>query len=281
MRKSRQILITRVISYTVVTGISVILLIPFFWMISSSLKPLDEIFNWPPQWIPRPPRWNNYIDAWNALPFSRFFINTIFITALGMFAEITSATLVAYGFARFYFPGRDILFLLLLSTMMLPYHVTIIPTYIIWKNLNLVNNFDPLVLGAWTAWGPFYVFLFRQFFMTIPIEFDDAATIDGANYIQIFGRIMVPLIKPAILAVAVFTFRGYWNNFLGPLLYLNEMAKYTLTLGMYFFMGGVNEPPKWHWLMSMSTVVAIPILVIFFLAQRYFIEGVTFSGLKG
>ncbi|MGE5572254.1 MAG: carbohydrate ABC transporter permease [Bacteroidota bacterium] len=271
----------RAISYAVVIAGALVLLVPFFWMVSSSLKELKDVFAYPPVWLPIPPQWHNYLDAWRAVPFGRYLANTVFVTVLGMFAEITSCTLVAYGFARYSFPGRNALFLILLSTMMLPYHVTLIPTYMIWRNLKLLDTFDPLVLPAWTAWGPFYVFLLRQFFLGVPRDLEEAARIDGANVLKTFAHVMLPQIKPALLAVAVFAFRGYWNNFLGPLIYLNNMNKYTLTLGMYLFMGGVNEAPQWHWLMAMSTVLAVPMLVTFFLAQRYFIEGISLTGLKG
>lgn len=270
----------RLLIYITVIALAVILLIPFFWMLSTALKPEGDIFAWPPDWIPNPPQWHNFADAWNAMPFNQFLVNTIFIVALGMSAEIISETLVAYGFARFNFPGRDFIFFVLLATMMLPFHVTLIPTYLIWQKFGLVGEFDPLVLRAWTAWGPFYIFLLRQFFLGIPKELDDAAEIDGAGPLQTFAYVMLPQIKPALLAVGIFTFRGYWNDFLGPLIYLTDMKKYTLNLGMYFFMGGVNEQPQWNYLMAMSIIVALPILVLFFLAQRYFIEGITFTGLK-
>lgn len=271
----------RLLIYLIVTLVALVLLIPFLWMIVSSLKAKDLIFAEPPQWLPDPIQWNNYRDAWNALPFTRFLLNTLFITLFGMFGEMLSSSLVAYGFARFRFPGRDTLFILLLSTMMLPYVVTLIPSFIIWRNLQLINTYDPLVLGALFAWGPVNVFLIRQFMMTVPVEMEEAARMDGAHTLQIFTRIMLPLIRPALLAVGIFTFQGFWNNFLTPLIYLNDMSKYTMTLGMFFFLGGPNEPPKWHWLLAMSTMLTLPMLVIFFAAQRYFIEGITLTGLKG
>lgn len=270
----------RVLTYVIITLLAVIILIPFFWMLSTALQEEADMFAWPPQWIPDPPQWHNFADAWNAMPFSTYLVNTIFIVALGMIGEITSATLVAYGFARFRFPGSSALFLLLLATMMLPFHVTLIPTYLIWQDFGLTGEFDPLVLRSWTAWGPFYVFLLRQFFMTIPRELDESAEIDGANTLQTFFYVILPQIRPAILAVAIFAFRGYWNDFTGPLIYLTDMAKYTMTVGMYFFMGGVNEAPQWNYLMAMSIVIALPVMVLFFVAQRYFIEGITFTGLK-
>jgi len=266
--------------YVVIIGLAFIILIPFFWMLSTALQEKGDIFAWPPVWIPDPPQWHNFVDAWTAMPFHKYLYNTLFIVVLGMIAEMTSATLVAYGFCRFRFPGSDIVFLVLLATMMLPFHVTLIPTYLIWQKLGLVGEFDPLVLRAWTAWGPFYIFLLRQFFLTIPRELDDAAEMDGANTFRTFFHVMLPQITPALLAVAIFGFRGYWNDFLGPLIYLTKMELYTMNVGMYFFMGGVNEAPQWNYLMAMSTLIALPVIVLFFVAQRYFIEGITFTGIK-
>lgn len=271
----------KLLVYLVVTAGAIVFLVPFFWMFSSSLKPPSQIFADPPIWIPQPIMWRNYVDAWNALPFTRFLTNTIFITLLGMFGNIFLSALVAYGFARFHFPGRDALFILLLSTMMLPYVVTLIPTFVIWRNLRLINTYDPLVITALFGGGPFFIFLMRQFMLSIPVEMEEAAHIDGANVFQIFLIIILPLIRPALLAIGIFSFQGYWNDFLAPLIYLSDLEKYTMTLGMFFFLGGPNEPPQWHWLMAMSTLIAVPILVIFFFAQQHFIEGVTLTGLKG
>jgi multiple sugar transport system permease protein len=282
-RQSRrnQSLLAQIFAYIVVTAGAIVLMIPFVWMLSSSLKPLNQIFVEPPQWIPQPIQWHNYSDAWTALPFTQFMFNTLFITLLGMAGSIFTSALVAYGFARYRFPGRDVLFILLLSTMMLPYVVTLIPAFLIWRTFGLINTYDPLVIGALFGGGPFFIFLMRQFMLTIPEEMEEAARIDGANTFQIFMRIVLPLVRPALLAVGIFSFQGFWNDFLGPLIYLNDMPKYTMTLGMFFFVGGASEAPKWHWLMAMSTLIALPILTIFFLAQRQFIEGITLTGLKG
>jgi multiple sugar transport system permease protein len=273
--------IVQALAYVIVTTGAIIFMIPFVWMLSSSLKPLDQIFVEPPVWIPDPIQWRNYVDAWNALPFSRFLVNTLFITLLIMLGNIITSALVGYGFARYRFPGRDVLFIVLLSTMMLPYVVTLIPTFLIWRNLQLINTYDPLVVGSLFGGGPFFIFLMRQFMLTLPAEMEEAARMDGANTAQIFAQIVLPLVKPALLAVGIFSFQGAWNDFLAPLIYLNDIAKYTLTLGMFFFVGGANEAPKWHWLMAMSTLIAVPILAVFFLAQRQFIEGITLTGLKG
>ncbi|HAZ37742.1 MAG TPA: sugar ABC transporter ATP-binding protein [Clostridiaceae bacterium] len=276
----RKKVIKSTITYIILSAIAVLILLPFFWMLSTALKTNADIFEWPPVLFPKSPHWENFANAWKALPFNKYLLNTIFVVVLGMTGEIISETIVAYGFARFNFPGKNIIFFILLATMMLPFHVTLIPTFIIWKKLGLVGTFDPLVLRSWTAWGPFYVFLLRQFFMGIPTELDDAAEIDGASPMQTFFHIILPQIKPALLAVCVFAFKGYWNDFLGPLVYLTDMDYYTMNMGMYFFMGGVSEAPKWNYLMAMSSIVALPTILLFFFAQKYFVEGVTFTGLK-
>ncbi len=280
-RRSTITLIWRLVAYIVVFVGAVVLMVPFLWMISSSLKPLNQIFSYPPVWIPNPPQWRNYVDAWNALPFTQFLLNTLFITLLGVVGSVFTSALVGYGFARYSFRGKDFLFILLLSAMMLPNVVTLIPGFLIWRQLGLINTYDPLVMYALLGGGPFFIFLMRQFMSSIPVELEEAARLDGANTMQIFLRVILPLVRPALLAVAIFSFQGAWNDFLGPLIYLSNMSSYTMTLGTFFFVGGTNEVPQWHWLMAMSTMIAIPILTIFFLAQRQFIEGITLTGLKG
>ena len=268
--KSRKEKMMDFIVYIVLITVSAIVLIPLFWMISTALKSNADIYAWPPEWIPKPAHWENFRNAWNAMPFSTFLLNSLFIVVLGVTAEVISETVVAYGFARYSFPGKNLIFIILLSTMMLPSHVTLIPTYIIWNRLGLLGEFDPLVLRAWTAWGPFYIFLMRQFFMGVPKELDDAADIDGAPLVQKFVKIMLPQIRPIIVAIAIFAFRGYFNEFQGPLIYLSDKSKYTMTLGMYFFMGGVNEPPKWNYLMVIALVITLPSLILYFSAQKYY-----------
>jgi multiple sugar transport system permease protein len=181
---------------------------------------------------------------------------------------------VAYGFARFRFPARNVIFLVMLSTMMLPGVVTLVPQFIMWRELKLVDTYDPLVLGAWFAWGPSYIFLMRQFFMSIPKEIEEAAVIDGANPIQIYWRVMLPLIKPALLAIAVLSFIGNWNNFLGPLIYLNTGEKYPMIMALKFFEQSLSKE-------AMSTIMSVPLLALFFLMQRTLIEGITVGAVKG
>jgi multiple sugar transport system permease protein len=273
-----------IITYILLAVGAAIVLVPFGWMISTSLTARSQLFIYPPQIMPNPIAWQNYAEAWNALPvsFTRFTANTIFITVLAMTAEIFTCSVVAYGFARFRFPGRDIIFLIMLSTMMLPGVVTLVPQFIMWRELKLVDTYDPLVLGAWFAWGPAYIFLLRQFFMSIPREIEEAAIIDGANPFQIYSRIMLPLVKPALLAIAVLSFIGNWNNFLGPLIYLNTGEKYPMIMALKFFEQSLSkEAPLFHYMMAMSAMMALPLLVLYFLMQRTLIEGITVGAVKG
>lgn len=283
-RSSSQVtdIVLRVVVYALLLVCAGIVLIPFFWMISTSLKSPSELFVHPPTWVPDPIKWSNYPDAWNALPFNRFLINTVFMTMLAMFAEITTAAIVAYGFARFRFPGRNVLFLILLSTMMLPGILTLIPKFIMWRSVDRIDTFTPLTVGAWFVWGPAFVFLLRQFFLTIPRDIEEAAILDGASVPRIFWDIMLPLVRPALLAIAVLSFQGNWNNFEGALIYLNTMEKYPMVLGLQFFGASLSrEAPQWHLMMAMSAMMAAPILLLFFVAQRYFIEGLTVGAVKG
>ena len=268
---------------------SLFVLIPLAYMLSTSLKTEDQLFVWPMQWIPDPVVWENYIEAFRqlsriapGLTFWRILANTLFITLLAMTAELIAVTLVAYGFARFRFPGRDALFIIMLATMMMPWIVTLIPTFLIWRTLKLIDTYDPLVLRIWLGGGAWAVFLLRQFYLTIPREMEEAAIIDGANTFQIYYKIMLPLIKPALLALGVLIFQGNWNNFQGPLIYLNTTVKFPLVVALRFFQESISkEAPKWHYMMAMSTVMALPILILYFSAQRYFIEGLTVGAVKG
>jgi multiple sugar transport system permease protein len=261
-----------------------LVLVPFAWMISTSLTAQSQLFVYPPQVIPNPVVWQNYVDAWNALPvsFTRFTANTLFITLLAMTAEIFTCSLVAYGFARFRFWGREPLFLIMLSTMMLPGVVTLVPQFIFWRELKLIDTYDPLVLGAWFAWGPSYIFLLRQFFLTIPRELEEAARIDGANPVQIYWQVMIPLVKPALLAIAVLSFIGNWNNFLGPLIYLNTGEKYPMIMALKFFEQSLSkEAPLYHYMMAMTTIMSVPLLLLYFVMQRNLVEGITVGAVKG
>jgi multiple sugar transport system permease protein len=277
------------IIYLLLALFSLFVLVPFAYMLSTSLKAENQLFVFPIRWIPDPVMWQNYAQSFfnlgriaPGMTFWRIMSNTLFITILAMAGELVAVTLVAYGFARFRFPGRDVLFFIMLATMMLPGIITLIPTFLIWRNLKMIDTYGPLVLGSWFGGGAWAVFMLRQFMLSIPKDFEEAAVLDGANTFQIYYMLILPLIKPAILALAVLIFQGNWNNFQGPLIYLNTTLKFPIVVALKFFQESLSkEAPKWHYMMAMSTVMAAPILLLFFIAQRYFIEGLTVGGIKG
>ncbi|MBC7320933.1 carbohydrate ABC transporter permease [bacterium] len=280
--KSKKVsnILVKAILYVIIIALSVLFAFPLFWMISTAFKSNEQIFAEPPIWIPKPIVFENFSNAWNKLPFNLFLKNTIIITLTATIGIIISSSLVGFAFAYLEWPGRDIWFVIMLSTMMLPAQVTMIPIFILFTKLGWVNTFKPLIIPAYFGGGPFYIFLLRQFFLTIPRELFDSATVDGCTSLDIFIRIALPLVKPAISAVAIFSFMGHWNDFMGPLIYLRSTEKYTLSLGINMFRGyeGIT---MWGELMAVSLVAAIPCLAIFFIAQKYFIQGITLTGLKG
>src|SRR5215510_3765717 len=253
--------------------------IPFLWMLSTSLKVESQIWLFPPQWIPNPVRWQNYVDALTVLPFGRYALNTLQITILTTVGVVLSSSLCAYGFTRIQFPGRDLIFMVVLSAIMIPYAVLLIPQYIMFRSLGWLDTFLPLWVPQWFGGGVFNIFLLRQFFRTIPTELSDAARIDGASELGIYWRIIMPLAGPALATVAIFTVLNTWNDFLAPLVYISSQDKFTLALGLAQFRGLMAT--QWHYLMAASTTVIVPTLVLFVLAQRYFIQGITLTGLKG
>lgn len=268
---------------------AVIVLLPFAWMVSTSLKTPEQLFNGRIDFIPNPAVPENYLNVWTSLSsiapgmtFWRIIGNTLFITLLAMVGEIFSASIVAYGFARFRWRGRDVVFAIMLATIMLPSIITRIPGFLIWKEIGLLNTYDPLTWPSLFAWGPLYIFLMRQFYMTIPNEIEEAAVMDGANTIQIYRYIMLPLIKPILLAIAVLAFGANWNNFGSPLLYLTTPQLFPLPLAVRFFERSLSiEVPQWQYMMAMSVMMALPVLVIYFLAQKQFIEGINVGAVKG
>jgi len=253
--------------------------LPFLWTVSTALKTNQQVFAVPPQWIPSPPQWDNFRRAWTDLPFPTFVLNTLFITVVAVTGQVASASLAAYGFARFKFRGRDGLFYLMLSTMMLPAQVTMIPVFLFWRELRLIDTFAPLTVPAFFGGGAFTIFLLRQFFMTIPRELDEAAMLDGASPFVIWWRVMLPLSRPALITVALLSFLGHWDDFMGPLIYLNSMEKYTVSIGLRLFQDMFGT--QLELLMAASLIHIVPTIVLFFLAQRYFIKGIVMSGLKG
>jgi|YNPNPStandDraft_1061719.scaffolds.fasta_scaffold04167_3 multiple sugar transport system permease protein len=275
-----QRMITTILSYFFLTAGSIIFLIPLIWMISTSLRPEREVYKYPPKILPDYFLWKNYIKGWNILPFTTFLKNTLIITLSNVTGNLISCSLVAFGFARLRARGSNVLFMLLLSTMMLPYEVTMIPQFILFTQiLKWGNTFRPLILPAWLGWN-FGIFLLRQFFMTIPFELDDAAKIDGASTFRMYWQIMLPLSKPALATIAIFAFMGNWNNFLAPLIYLRDMSKYTLALGLRMFQGQYAVHNQ-HYLMAVSVATLLPILIMFFLAQKQFVQGIALTGIKG
>lgn len=256
---------------------SVIIMIPIFWMISSSLKPAYQLFKYPIIWIPNPILWTNYTKALSAFPFLLYTRNTLIIAIGSIIGDILSCSLVAYSFARLRFPGRNILFLIVLSTTMIPYPVTLIPQFLLFKTFHLIDTYVPLILPAYLAY-PIWVFFLRQFFMTIPYEMDEAALMDGASFFKIYWKILMPLVKPALITISIFSFVYHWNNFLGPLIYLNSKTKFTISLGLRVFQGLYLT--RWEQVMAACTVALIPPLILFIVAQKYFIKGIVMTGLK-
>lgn len=255
----------------------VIVLVPLVWTLSTSLSDLGAVFQWPIQWIPNPVRWGNYIEAMRIQPFGLYFLNTTYFTVMTVIGQLLSSSLVAFAFARLRWRGRDPLFVVVLATMMLPNQVTLIPQFVIFSRLGWINTYLPLIVPAFFG-SPFYIFLLRQFYMSIPLELDDAARIDGASPFQIYSRILLPMSSPALAAVAIFQFQYAWNLFLEPLLYLHSNEKWVLSLGLRNFLGEYIQ--WWNLMMAASVIVMLPVIVLFFIGQRYFIQGVVFTGLK-
>jgi multiple sugar transport system permease protein len=253
--------------------------LPWVWMISTSLKNPDELAVYPIIWIPDPVRWDNYIEAFSRAEFSRFLWNTVLIAVPSVIGALLSNALVAYGFARIRWPGRDLLFGTLMATLILPGFVTFIPLYLIFKQLNWINSYLPLVVPTFFG-NPFFVFLLRQFFMSLPEELADAARVDGASEFRIFLQIILPLSRPALAVVALFQFIGSWNDYFGPLIYINDKALYTISLGIANMRASYGFS-NFAWIMAATCMSVLPIIVLFFFAQRTFIEGIALSGLKG
>ncbi|MHB0856426.1 MAG: carbohydrate ABC transporter permease [Anaerolineae bacterium] len=265
----------------VILGLAAVaFLLPLLWMISTSLKPRTQIFVYPLIWIPNPFVWENYAKALNnpSFKYLLFLKNSLYYTATSVLGIVISCSLVAYAFARLRWWGRDIWFIITLSTMMIPYPVTLIPMYLLFSKIGWVNTFLPLIVPNFLGTA-FFIFLMRQFFMTVPMELSYAAKVDGASEFGIYSRIILPLAKPALATVALFTFLYCWNDFLGPLVYLTDGKKYTLAVGLAAFRGQYRT--QWDLMMAASTVVTLPVVILFFFAQKQFIQGITLTGMKG
>lgn len=267
------------LAYIALITISVMFLIPFVWMVRSSLMNLGQIFVMPPVWIPSPVQWDNFTRALTILPFDRFFLNTLIIVFFSVLGTVISSSVAAFGFSRISWKGRNAVFAILLSAMMLPGAVTLIPTFLGWRSLGFYDTYMPLILPAFFGGGIFNIFLLRQFYMTIPRDFDEAAVVDGAGYFQIYSRIILPLSRSAVIVVSLFTFLNAWNDFFGPLIYLKSSEKFTLALGLQMFQGAYTS--QWDLLMAASAAVVLPCVVVFLIGQKYFLEGITLTGLKG
>jgi len=266
----------KLLAMAVLAGVSVFIVFPALWMISTSLKPDDQVaFS---NWIPRPIVWSNYAKALKAIPFARFTLNTALYALAVVVADVISNALVAYGFAKLRFPGRNVLFGVLLGTMMIPGMVTMIPQYILYAKLHWIPGYLPLVVPHFFA-GAFFTFLLRQFFMGIPEEYSEAARIDGAGELWIWWRIILPLAQPVLATVAIFSFEGAWNDYLGPVLYLSNNKLYTLQIGLTMFRA--TSDTQWQHLMAASIVVMLPIIILFSAFQKYFVEGAAVTGIKG
>lgn len=255
----------------------VLMFIPLAWTISTSLKPVSDIYLFPPKWIPNPVRWENYREAVTSIPFTRYLWNTVVITGLSIVGKVVSVTLVAFAFSRLQWWGRNVLFMIMIATMMLPPHVTLIPQFVLFKQLGWIDTFLPLIVPQWFG-GPYLTFLARQFFMTLPRDLDDAARIDGCSSFGVYWRIIMPLARPVVIVITILVFNGTWNEFLLPLIYLQNPANFTLALGLRMFQG--ESATSWHLLMAASLLTMLPVLILFFTAQRYFMQGIVFTGVK-
>lgn len=261
---------TKFILYTLLTLVAVYFLFPFIYMLFSAFKTEVEAVAYPPKLLPESFRWSNFADAWNAQPFGQFFMNSVLVTTLSAVGSMVSCSIVAYGFARFNFKGKNILFMVLLSTMMIPWDVTMIPQYMEFKAFGWINTLKPLIVPAWFG-SAYYIFLMRQFLMGIPKDFEEAARIDGANAFQIFLKIFVPIMKPSLILVGVLNMIAAWNDYLGPLIFLQDRSKYTLALGLAAFKGVHSEQivP----MLCITIIMIIPPIIIFLFAQKYIVEG--------
>jgi ABC-type glycerol-3-phosphate transport system permease component len=249
-------------------------------MLSTALKDAGSVWLQPIQWVPQPARWDNFYQAVTQIPFVTFFLNSCVVTGLSVVGTLLSCSMAAYAFARLRAPDRTILFIILLATMMLPGEVSLVSTYLLFRGLGWLDTFKPLIVPAFFG-APFYIFLLRQFFLTIPRELDEAARIDGAGYACVYWRIVLPLSKPGLITVAVFTFFASWSDFLSPLIYLNSTEKYTLAVGLNFFLGQYGSETPWNWFMAASLLAMLPCLIVFLVAQRWFIQGAVLTGIKG
>jgi multiple sugar transport system permease protein len=272
-----------IVFYALACVMTLFFLGPFVWTVLSSLKQPSEITSYPPVFIPAALRFENYAQAWTKVPFLTFYANSAIVTILAVLGQLLSATLVAYGFSRFQFPFRNVLFMLVIATLIVPWEVTIVPSFALYRWLGWLDTLKPLIVPFWFGGSPLYIFLLRQFFQSIPREFDEAAEIDGASSFRILWQILVPLCLPAITTVAIFSFLQHWNEFIQPLIFLNSPENFTVSLGLRYFQTTPGDPgePKEHLLMAAAVIASLPCVLLFFAAQRFFVRGIVMSGIKG
>ena len=272
--------LTSAARHAVLILVTIAFMLPFYWMVISALKSKADVFSVPVQWIPNPIHWENFVEAINypGFPFFLFLWNSIFYAGTVTIGTVLSCALVGYGFARLRFPGRDFLFIVTVATLMIPTIVTFIPTFILFKSVGLLGSYAPLILPSFFGSG-FFIFMMRQFFLSLPGELADAARVDGAGEFRIFWQIMLPLVRPALIVMAVFTFLWTWHEFFQPLIYLSDSNQYPLSLGLFAFR--TRRLTEWNLMMAGATLTTLPLVVMFFVAQRYFLEGIKMTGIKG
>lgn len=276
--RRRQRAVVNGILYVVLVVVGFTFLVPLLWVLSTSLKRSAEVFVQPIQWIPSQPQWANYVEIFQLLPFARFIRNTMVITVFGTVGVLLSSLLVGYSLSRLRWPGRNIVFVALLGTMMMPEVILLVPQFVMYRTINWLDTFYPLIVPSWFGWA-FYTFLMRQFMMGIPYELDEAARIDGASSFRILFQLIAPNAKPALATIAIFSFLAHYNDFMAPLIFLSSNENFTIALGLYWFAGRWGR--FWHLVMAASTVTLAPVITLFFLAQRYFVKGIQFSGIAG
>lgn len=270
---------SRIIVYLFLIVGSLVCLFPFYWMLRSSFMDIGQIFVMPPLLFPDPVVTTNYRDALEVMPYFKYLANTLIIVVSNVGGSVLSASLCAFSFARLRWAGRDKVFLVILTSLMMPGIVTMIPTFVMWSQIGLTNSLVPLCVPIWFGGSVYNVFLYRQFFMGIPRELDEAAYLDGASFFRVYWEIILPLSKSAMVVVGIFAFLGSWNDFMGPLIYLNEESKYTLSLGLQLFQGSYSA--QWQLLMAASLLVLLPAMIVFFFGQKHILEGIATTGIKG
>ncbi|MDR2551653.1 MAG: carbohydrate ABC transporter permease, partial [Treponema sp.] len=282
MRKNKKTnaLVSGITGYALIFIMGVLYILPFAWLVSSSLKTTRQLYAIPPEWIPRPPTLKNFIDGWAVLPFGMYLRNTLFVAVTGAAGTVISSAFVAYGFARFKCRANPVLFILVISTMMLPNQVTLVPLYQVFSRLRWLDTYLPLLVPRFLGTGAFFIFLLRQFFKTIPHELDEAAKIDGCNTLRVLVSILAPLCRPALITVFVLSLVNGWNDFMSQLIYLNSERNYTIAIGLQFFSSKYG-PQQVNLLLAVSLLTLLPLLALFFIAQRYFVQGISTTGIKG